>query len=208
MTVAARTFWGLMAFLSVGVAAYAAFHVATGFVYLPPDVARNGFFSPLGLQIHIAASAVALAIGPFQFLRGLRARRPMLHRWMGRTYVTACLVGGASGGAIAMYSSAGPIAGAGFLGLAFFWLVFTGVAFSAARARNFVRHERFMVRSFALTLAAVTLRIYLPIGVTLNEGEFVLPYTIIAWACWVPNLLIAEAYLALRRTPQAVSLPA
>ena len=55
-----------------------------------------------------------------------------------------------------------------------------------------------MIRSFALTLAAVTLRIYMPIGVTLNQGEFTLPYTIIAWACWVPNLITAEIILALR----------
>jgi hypothetical protein len=92
MTIAGRVSWGLMAFLSVGVAAYAAFHVATGFAYLPPDVASNSFFSPLGLHVHIAASSVALAIGPFQFLRSIRARRPGLHRWMGRTYVAACLV--------------------------------------------------------------------------------------------------------------------
>jgi hypothetical protein len=53
-----------------------------------------------------------------------------------------------------------------------------------------------MIRSFALTLAVVTLRIYLPIGVTLNNGEFTLPYTIISWACWVPNLIAAEIFLA------------
>ena len=65
--------------------------------------------------------------------------------------------------------------------------------------RDFAAHERWMIRSFALTLAAVTLRIYLPIGVTLNNGEFTFPYTIIAWACWVPNLIVAEIFLTLRR---------
>jgi uncharacterized membrane protein len=198
MTIAGRVSWTSMMILSVGVALYATFHVVTGFVYLPREVAANSFVSPLGLHLHIAASAVALALGPFQFLRGIRAKIPLLHRLMGRTYVCACLVGGLAGGAIAMFSSAGPLAGAGFFSLAMLWLLFTSVAFRAALARDFVRHERFMVRSFALTLAAVTLRIYLPIGITLNQGDFVLPYTIIAWACWIPNLLVAEAWLAVR----------
>lgn len=124
---------------------------------------------------------------------------PSLHRWIGRFYVAACFAGGAAGGAIAMYSSSGPIAGAGFLSLAILWLLFTGLALNAALHRNFWAHERWMVRSFALTFAAVTLRIYLPIGIILNEGEFVLPYTIIAWLSWVPNLMLAEAWLATGR---------
>ncbi len=193
-----------MMVLSLGVAAYAIFHVVTGFVHLPSNVVENGFFSPLGLEIHIAASGVALAIGPLQFLRSVREGLPQLHRWMGRTYVTACLIGGAAGAAIAMYSTAGMVAGAGFLSLAVLWLAFTGSAFFSARARDFARHERFMVRSFALTFAAVTLRIYLPVGLSLNPSDFVLPYTIIAWACWVPNLLIAEAWLAWR-SPRPVA---
>jgi len=48
-----------------------------------------------------------------------------------------------------------------------------------------------MVRSIALTLAAVTLRIYIPLGVVL--GLPVEPsYQVIAWLCWVPNLVVAE----------------
>jgi hypothetical protein len=52
-----------------------------------------------------------------------------------------------------------------------------------------------MIRSFALTLAAVTLRIYLPLGIMLNHGDFYTPYRAIAWLCWVPNLLLAELWL-------------
>jgi uncharacterized membrane protein len=199
MSMIDRIGWSLMAFLSLGVAGYAAFHVATGFVHLPPDVAQNTFVSPYGLYLHITASAVALALGPFQFLRGLRSRMPWLHRWTGRTYVAACLLGGLAGGAIALYSTAGLAAGAGFLGLAIAWLLTTTLAFAAALRRDFETHRRWMVRSFALTFAAVTLRIYLPIGLTLHPDGFVLPYTIIAWICWVPNLILAEVWLAARQ---------
>ncbi len=199
MSLTDRIGWSLMTFLSLGVAGYAAFHVVTNFVHLPPDVAANAFASPHGLHVHIAASAIALALGPFQFLRSLRARVPRLHRWVGRLYVAACLFGGLAGGAIAMYSTAGPVAGAGFLALAIAWVHTTTLAFAAVLRRDFATHERWMVRSFALTFAAVTLRIYLPIGLELHPDGFVLPYTIIAWLSWVPNLILAEVWLALRR---------
>ena len=51
-----------------------------------------------------------------------------------------------------------------------------------------------MVRSFALTAAAVTLRIYLGF-VPVLEVPFVDAYRAISFLCWVPNLLVAEWYL-------------
>ena len=59
-----------------------------------------------------------------------------------------------------------------------------------------------MIRSAALTLAAVTLRLYLPIGV-ITVG-FEASYPVIAWICWVPNLLAAE-WLLRREARGAVS---
>jgi uncharacterized membrane protein len=198
MTVVGRIGWSAMTLLSLGVAGYAVFHVATDFTHIGREVATNAFPSVHGLRLHIAASAVALALGPFQFLSSLRAGAPWLHRLMGRFYIAACLLGGLAGGAIAMYASSGPVAGAGFFSLSILWLLFTAIAFAAVLRRDFETHRRWMIRSFALTLAAVTLRIYLPIGIALNHGEFTLPYTIIAWACWIPNLIAAEVFLALR----------
>jgi uncharacterized membrane protein len=186
-----------MTFLSIGVGGYALFHVATGFAYLPPEVAGNAFPSSIGLRAHVAASGVALILGPFQFLRSLRAKRPRLHRWTGRCYVAACLTGGAAGGAIALFTTAGPVAGWGFLGLAAAWLACTGMAWTAALRRDFASHERWMIRSFALTLAAVTLRLYLPIGASL-AGGFYPAYVVIAWACWVPNIVVAEIWIRSR----------
>ena len=197
MSVADRIGWGLMAFLSVGVGGYALFLVATGFEYVQ---LQNGFFTPLGLQVHITASGVALIVGAFQFLKSLRTKLPRVHRWMGRIYVAACLVGGIAGGAIALYTTSGLPAGLGFLSLALLWVPFTVMAWLSAMRRDFVTHERWMIRSFALTFAAVTLRIYLPLAIVQNHGEFpVHAYQVIAWACWVPNLIFAEIWLAARR---------
>ena len=185
--------WALMALLSVGVGGYGLFLVFTGFQYVPESVMSSRFFTPLGLQIHIAASSLALIVGAFQFWKPLRMRRPTLHRWNGRVYVAACLLGGVAGGAIALYSSAGPVAGWGFFILAVLWVPFTLLALAAAMRRDFVAHQRWMIRSFALTFGAVTLRLYLPIGV-MTVG-FDTAYPIIAWLAWVPNLIAVEIWL-------------
>ncbi len=196
--------WSLVAVLSVGVAGYALFHVATGFAHLPFS---NPALAPWGLQTHIVASGVALLIGAFQFLRVLRQKWPRVHRWAGRIYITACLVGGFAGGAIALSSTAGPFAGWGFFLLAIAWVPTTLLALFAAMRRDFIDHERWMIRSFALTLAAVTLRLYLPISMVM-EIPFDDAYPFIAWLCWVPNVLVAELWIALRRKPKRPIPPA
>lgn len=60
MTIAGRIGWSLMTFLSLGVAAYAIFLVATNFVHVPREVASNGFFSEHGLHIRQEAAADVL----------------------------------------------------------------------------------------------------------------------------------------------------
>jgi hypothetical protein len=190
--------WSVIMLLSVGVGGYALFHVVTGFAHLP---LTNPMFDPWGLRVHIAASAFAMILGAFQFLKVLRQTAPSVHRWMGRAYILACVIGGIAGGTIALSSTAGPIAGWGFFLLAVLWAPFTLLAWTSAMRRDFVAHERWMIRSFALTLAAVTLRLYLPM-VGILDMEFLPAYRAIAWFAWVPNLIIAEIWIAMRRRPR------
>jgi hypothetical protein len=99
--VARRIGWVLVAVTSLLIGAYAVLLVASGFALVPEEVASNRFPSALGLRIHIVASGVALITGPFQFLRPLRHRFPVVHRTLGRIYVVASLIGGLAGGSIA-----------------------------------------------------------------------------------------------------------
>ena len=139
-----------------------------------------------------------MLLGAFQFSKTLRRKAPTVHRWMGYGYVIACVVGGFAGGAIALSSTAGPIAGFGFFTLAFLWVPFTLLALAAAMRKDFVAHERWMIRSFALTFGAVTLRIYLPIAIIMRPGRVPdsTAYRAIAWLAWVPNLIVAELFIA------------
>jgi uncharacterized membrane protein len=187
-----KTLWMLMAVLSVAIAVFSARYLAR-VGPLVPAITQNLFARPW-LDVHVAGAVTALLIGPFQFLPAVRARVPALHRWMGRTYVVACLVGGAGGLVMAFGSTAGPIATAGFGALAVLWLFTSLQAWRRAMARRFAEHRQWMIRSFALTFAAVTLRLYLPLA-PLTDVSFIDAYRAISFLCWVPNLMVAEIYI-------------
>ncbi len=46
----------------------------------------------------------------------------------------------------------------------------------------------------ALTFSAVTIRMYLPLGIVMMRGDFAPPYRVVAWLCWVPNIPVVELY--------------
>jgi len=156
----------------------------------------------LGIYAHVFGSVVALGLGPFQLSPGLRTRYPLVHRWLGRLYLgIGVLVGGSAGLYMAFHAFGGAVARSGFAFLALAWLYSGLRAYVAIRGRNTAAHRRWMVRNFSLTFAAVTLRIYLPISMVAGV-PFEVAYPVIAWACWVPNLIAAE--LLFNRTRPAL----
>ncbi|WP_298961843.1 DUF2306 domain-containing protein [uncultured Roseibium sp.] len=157
-------------------------------------VAHNLSGNALALYAHIGVAPIALALMPFQFMSGVRRRWPALHRWSGRVYVAAILVSGLAGLQLAFHTTTGAFATLGFALLAFIWLGTTGAAFYYAVSRQIERHRRWMLRSAALTFAAVTLRVYLGSSMALG-ADFAIAYPIISWACWVPNAVLVELYL-------------
>jgi uncharacterized membrane protein len=192
----------LLAVLSLGIVGYA----IAAYVLLPlgaavhPDM-RATFegHHRLGIYTHIFASSVALALGPFQFLTRLRSVRPALHRWSGRIYLGfGVLLGGLSGLFVAFNAYGGSLARAGFACLALAWL-YTGLrAYQAIRSRDVATHRRWMIRNFALTFAAVTLRLWLP-GMVIAGVPMTVAYVVVAWLCWVPNLVVVELSNAMTR---------
>src|SRR5438874_8562924 len=162
-----------------------------------PFLEQRFMTMPLAVTLHLAGAAVALVVGPLQHNSRLRDRFLEMHRWTGRTYVLAVLFGGAAALSVATISDGGVPAHAGFGLLAVLWLLATGQAYRYIRAGDQDSHRRWMIRSYALTFAAVTLRIYLPLRQVVGI-PFEPAYQTIAWLCWVPNLIVAE-WLFLRR---------
>ncbi len=167
-----------------------------------PNILGNGLARPW-LWLHIAGAATALLIGPFQLLPWVRRRFPAAHRITGRVYVVGCLAGGAGGFVAAFGSTAGPIATGGFAILALVWIWVNVKGWRAALARRFPDHRQWMLRSISLTFAAVTLRLYLAIGLATGL-PFIDVYRATAWISWIPNLILMELYLrgAFRRRAQ------
>ncbi len=163
-----------------------------------PVVATNLFKHPW-LVLHVAGAATALLVGPLQFSSAVRSRLPLFHRSLGRVYVVSCLLGGATGFVLALGASTGWITVAGFGSLAVAWIITTSLAWRRAMQGQFVEHRAWMIRSFALTFAAVTLRLYLPL-LPLLSIPFDQGYRAISCLAWVPNLMVAELYVRNRKS--------
>jgi uncharacterized membrane protein len=180
--------------LALGVGLFSYRYLIPGAPLGAPPILANAFARYGVLTVHAGFAATALSIGPLQFFAAIRTRRPRWHRWIGTTYVACCLIGGAAGLLLALGTTEGSVAGAGFGLLAMTWTATTANAWRLARERDFARHRRWMIRSYALTLAAVTLRLYLPLLGVLHV-DFDWGYRAISFLCWIPNLIVAELWL-------------
>jgi hypothetical protein len=157
---------------------------------------------PIQALAHVLIAPVALVLGPLQFLPGLRATYPQVHRWSGRAYVLAAGVAGIGALATAPFASGGPIAGLGFGILAVLWIGATLGAWRAAVQRKFALHRLLMRFSDAMTFAAVTLRLQIPIGFALGYPSYSAMSVWLAYTSWIPNLVVVALYSmaeALRR---------
>lgn len=148
---------------------------------------------------HITLGGLALLIGWLQFSYKLRIKKTELHRTIGKIYVVSVLISGICGLFIALYATGGIISILGFFSLGLIWLTTTISGFKAIKKGNIELHEKFMILSYAACFAAVTLRVWLPL-LTIAMGEFNSAYRIVAWLCWVPNIIVAFLIIRNKRT--------
>jgi uncharacterized membrane protein len=150
--------------------------------------------------------AIALLAGPLQFVPRFRESNWNRHRLLGWIYCGAVLLGWCASLWIAPHSQTGWIASVGFLALGAAWIVATGLAVRFILRGDALTHRRWMIRSFALTAAAITLRMYLPL-IFVFHWPFSTAYPAVAWLCWIPNALAAEVYLHFVPIPSHITLP-
>jgi uncharacterized membrane protein len=144
---------------------------------------------------HISFGAIALMTGSLQFFPRLRNQYLHSHKIVGKIYVVSVFLGGIAGFYIALFASIGTVAQLGFSFLAISWLYTNWQAYQSIKRKKINRHQVFMIRNYALTLAAVTLRLYLGFFTTFLAFPFEQAYPIIAWLCWIPNLIVAETII-------------
>ncbi len=189
-----RIAWFVFAFLAIGVGLYPLMYVfaaeQSGLLQSKTTELLANQAWNLAFYGHISFGGLALLTGWSQFSRKIRNKRLNLHRNLGKTYALAVLISGVCGIYIGFFASGGIIPAVGFISLGVIWLYTTLKAYKAIRSKDIQLHQGMMVYSYAACFAAVTLRIWLPL-LTIAFGEFLTAYKIVAWLCWVPNMIFA-----------------
>ena len=151
------------------------------------DLWKYAFFT------HIYVSVYALIAGLTQFSKTIQTKYAKLHRAYGYVYVFVILfLGAPSGFIISFYANGGWVSQSAFVILSILWWLTTLFAILQAKNKNWKKHEYWMIRSYALTLSAVTLRGWKVILVPMVEASPMELYRFVAWISWTLNLGVAE----------------
>ena len=192
---------GLALLLAVAAAAALWFVIQKVLLYGSFDPGAYDALWPrrFGLLAHLAGGAFAILAGVAQLWLGLTDRTDGLHRPLGRIYVIAVAIGAVGGLYLALTADGGFVYAAGLSGLAVAWLVTTGMAVLAIHHRHLHQHREWMIRSYIVTFAFVTFRIFEHL---LNALKVAPPEQIasfLAFACWAVPLLLAEPLIQIRK---------
>jgi hypothetical protein len=180
---------------------YMRFEHATNFLGTKTDrVLAEPMFLP-AFYVHITTSFISIALGIAQFSVYLFRNYPRLHKNAGKLYVGSILLLAAPSGMVLAWFANGGLAVKVAFGLqcAVWWLT-TWYAWREATRRNYTQHLQMMLRSYAVTLAALALRTESYAMYYLFDTKPIETYTTVAWLSWVGNFLVAE-WLIYRRLP-------
>ncbi|GGG66690.1 DUF2306 domain-containing protein [Paenibacillus radicis (ex Gao et al. 2016)] len=196
--------FGALAFFALAIGAYALLFYGS-----PEGLREQLFVTEKGampaiwygiLWAHAVSAGIALAIGWLQFVKRLRLKAPWLHRAIGYIYSAAIAIGGLTGLYLAFYSNGGWSARIGFSVLSILWLFTLYRSLESIIVnRDAAKHGRWMTYNYALSCAAISLRIYTTLAaVILGISDTNVSFVVIAWLAWIPNLLIARYIMSKR----------
>ncbi|WP_375336402.1 DUF2306 domain-containing protein [Chryseobacterium chendengshani] len=147
---------------------------------------------------HVYTSIFVLLAGFLAILKrnfGIRN----FHKNAGKIYIILILLLAAPSGIyMGIFANGGFLSKLSFVILGCLWWFSTFKAYLLARQKNFKKHKHWMWRSFALTISAITLRMWKVIIVYLFQPNPMDVYQIIAWLGWVPNIILIE-YLIMKK---------
>ena len=145
---------------------------------------------------HVYTGMFILVSGMLQFPGYIRKHFPAVHKWSGRIYAFGIMViAGPAGFVMGYYGNGGLVSQSAFCILAVLWIVFTWKAVAFARAHRIAEHKKWMYRSYALTLSAISLRAWKWLLVLLFAPGPMDVYHVVSWLGWAGNLLIVEAVI-------------
>lgn len=191
----------LIVLLALNTFSYLNFDPTYGFLRLKQAAIQTGWYLP-AYYSHVLIAGVILLTGFFQVNTRLSLKRRKIHRLFGRVYAYGILLFAAPGGLVmSLFIHRGPWVLTSFILQSILWFVFTARAITEARRNNIEMHRQWMWRSYALTFAAVTLRLYAFFTSTSIDLADPASYGIIAWLSWTLNLVVIELYLRFGNKP-------
>ena len=200
-----RSFF-LYAIMTIGIilmlriiSAYVGFDSHAGFLAFKQDYLHITTWK-IAFYIHVFASIFTLIAGFTQFSDFLLQKQRALHRWIGKAYVFNILfINFPSALIMAVYANGQLPSKIAFVTLDVLWFYFTYKAYTEIRKKQVLAHEEFMIRSYALTCTALTLRLWKMILTSTTDLDPNTIYMIDAWLGFVPNLLVAEILIYRKR---------
>jgi len=153
--------------------------------------------------VHMWPGLAFMLLGPLQFAAKLRARRPALHRFLGRVVLVSVAIVGLTALVMSPRMAIGGLnetAAVWFFGVWF--LVSLARAFLAIRRRDVVRHRQWMIRAFVIGAAVATIRPIVGLFFATSRLTGLTPHEFFAAAFWLGFTLmavLAESWIAYTR---------
>ncbi len=177
---------------------YWSFEPDVNFLLTKQDIVHNMVWRA-AFYIHITGGMLSIALGPFQFIRQLRERYLPLHRVIGKIYAIAILLIGAPTGLyMAFYANGGPGASLGFIMMSVLWFYTTWMGIRTVLNKQIIQHRQWMIRSYAITFSAVSLRLWVPCLSLIVKMDPLQVIIVTAWISWLFNLIAAEYIIKLK----------
>ena len=197
--------WYLLVYLATLYALKAGAYVLGDPVHFN-ELLREKYIQHLWMvRCHGVTASLLLLLGPWLLSSRVRVHWPRCHRGLGKLYLIT-LVPAASTGLVMSLMAFGGLPSQSALSLLAVGWIFTALkACLALRQKRFDQHRVWMLRHYALTFAAVTLRLQTAWRCGLGE-DFAAIYWQCAWLSWVCNLAAVEIWIRLRLTSR-VGIP-
>lgn len=187
--------------ISTTIVEYSSFQDNVAFLQFKQDYLHITHWK-IAFYIHVFSSIFCLIAGFTQFSKHIQTIYPSVHRFIGKVYVFNILVINFPAALIMAYYANGMLpTKIAFTILDCLWFWFTLKAFLEVKKRNFKSHENYMIRSYALTFSAITLRTWKMVLSNTTDIDPESLYMINAWLGFVPNWLLAEYYIWMKKKP-------
>jgi hypothetical protein len=171
---------------------YIPYNTDVAFLRIKQDEIALDYYK-IAFFTHVYTSIFLMLLGFLQFSKTIKSKYINIHRWSGRMYAVIILfISGPSGLIMSYHANGGVFSKTAFVILSVLWMSFTLLSIYYILKKDIVNHQKFAMRSFALTLSAISLRLFKYLIVFLFHPQQMEVYRIVAWLGWMFNLLVAE----------------